>query len=153
MKSEESEKLQSLSSPEPSSVSNGRSNFLPFFFLLKAPVIMLLCCGGISFSRPSLNTTVCPQVHTGNISTCLWEIRKNLIQGQLSYQFGSVAQSCPTLCNPMDCSTTGFPVHHQFPKLAQTHVKKVSDAIQSSHPLSSPYPLEFNLSHHQGLFQ
>ena len=52
----------------------------------------------------------------------------------------SVAQSCPTLCNPMDCSTPGFPVHHQFPELAQTHVHRVSDAIQPSHPLLSPSP-------------
>ena len=51
-----------------------------------------------------------------------------------------VAQSCPTLCNPMDCSTLGFPVHHQLLELTQTHVHQVSDAIQPSHPLSSPSP-------------
>ena len=68
-------------------------------------------------------------------------------------QFSSVAQSYPTLCGPMDCSTPGFPVHHQLPELAQTHVHRVSDAIQSSHPLSSPSPHAFNLSQHQGLFQ
>ena len=55
-------------------------------------------------------------------------------------QFSSVAQSCPTLCGPMDCSTSGFPVHHQFPELAQTHVHRVGDTIQPSHPLSSPSP-------------
>ena len=60
-------------------------------------------------------------------------------------QFSSVAQSCPTLCNPMNCSTPGFPVHHQLPELAQTHVHQVGDAIQSSHPLSSPSPPAFNL--------
>ena len=65
----------------------------------------------------------------------------------------SVTQSCPTLCNPMDCSTPGLPVHHQLPELAQTHVHRVSDAIQPSHPLSSPSPLAFNLSQHQGIFQ
>ena len=59
----------------------------------------------------------------------------------------------PTLYNPMDCSTPGFPVHHQLLELAQTHVHWVSDAIQSSHPLSSPFPPAFNLSQHQGLFQ
>ncbi|MEQ4767778.1 hypothetical protein ABN071_21555, partial [Providencia rettgeri] len=64
-----------------------------------------------------------------------------------------VAQSCLTLCNPMDCSTPGFPVHHQLPELAQTHVHRVSDAIQPSHPLLSPSPPTFNLSQHQGLFQ
>ena len=69
----------------------------------------------------------------------------------LSVQFTSVAQSCPTLCNPMDCSMPGLPVHHQLPEVIQTHVHWVRDAIQPS--LSSPSPLAFNLSHHQGLFQ
>ena len=69
-----------------------------------------------------------------------------------SVQFSSVAQSCPTICDPMDCSTPGFPVHHQLPELAQTHVHPVDDAIQPSHPLSSSPPA-FNLSQHQGLFQ
>ena len=68
-------------------------------------------------------------------------------------QFSSVAQSCLTLCNLMDCSTPGFPVHHQLPELAQTHVHQVSDDIQPSHPLSSSYPPAFNLSQHQGLFK
>jgi len=68
-------------------------------------------------------------------------------------QFNSVAQSCPTLCNPMDCSKPGFPVHHLLLELAQTHVHQVGDAIQPSHSLSSPSPPAFNLSQHQGLFQ
>ena len=55
-------------------------------------------------------------------------------------QFSSVTKSCPTLCNPMDCSAPGFPVHHQHPEVTQTHVHQVSDAIQPSHPLSSPSP-------------
>ena len=67
-------------------------------------------------------------------------------------QFSSVTQSCPTLCEPMDCSTPGFPVHHQFPELGQTHVHWVSDAVQPSHPLLSP-SLAFNLSQHWGLSQ
>ena len=71
----------------------------------------------------------------------------------LSVQLSSVTQSCSTLCNPMDCSTTGFPVHCQLPELTQTHVHWVSDASQPSHPLSSPSPPAFNLSQHQGLFQ
>ena len=58
----------------------------------------------------------------------------------------SATQSCPTLCNPMDCSTLGFPVHHQLPELAQTHVRRVSDAIQTSHPLLSPSLPAFNIS-------
>ena len=67
-------------------------------------------------------------------------------------QFSSVIQSCPPFCNPVDCSTPGFPVHHQLLDLTQTHVHHVGDAIQPSHPLLSPSPLTFNLSQHQGLF-
>ena len=65
----------------------------------------------------------------------------------------SVAQWCLTLCDPMDCSTPGFPVLHHLPELAQTHVHQVGDAIQSSHTPSSPSPPAFSLSQHQGLFQ
>ena len=72
---------------------------------------------------------------------------------QLSFQFSSVTQSCPTLCDPMDCSTLSFLVHHQLLELDQTHVHQVGDAIQPSHPLSSPSPPAFNLSQHKGLFQ
>ena len=68
-------------------------------------------------------------------------------------QFGLVAQSCPTPSDPMDCSMPGFPVHHQPPELAQTHVHRVSDAIQPSHPPSAPSPPALNLSQHQSLFQ
>ena len=71
----------------------------------------------------------------------------------LCYQFSSVTQLCLTLCNPMDCSTPSFPVYHQLPELAQTPVHWVSDTIQPSHPVSSPCPPAFDLSHHQGLFQ
>ena len=65
----------------------------------------------------------------------------------------SVAQSCPTLFDPMNCSTSGLPVHHQLPESTQTHVHWVSDAIQPSHPLSSPSPPALNLSQHQGVFK
>ena len=68
-------------------------------------------------------------------------------------QFSSVTQSCLTLCNSMNCSTPGLPVCHQLPELTQTHAHWVCDAIQPSHPLSSPSPPAFNLSQHQGLFQ
>ena len=68
-------------------------------------------------------------------------------------QFSSVTQSCPTLCNPRDCSMPGLPVHHQHPELTQTHVHWVSDGTQPSHPLSSTSPPAFTLSQHQGLFQ
>ena len=67
--------------------------------------------------------------------------------------FSSVVQSCPNLCDPMDCSTPGFPVLHQFPELTQTHVHHVGDAIQPSNPLLSPSPPVFNLSQYRGLFQ
>ena len=68
-------------------------------------------------------------------------------------QFSSVAQSCLTLCNTMNRSTPGLPVHHQLPEFTQTHVHRVGDAIQPSHPLSSPSPPAPNPSQHQGLFQ
>ena len=70
-----------------------------------------------------------------------------------SVQFSSVAQSCPTLCNPMNRSTPGLPVHHQLQEFTQTHVHRVGDAIQPSHPLSSPSPPAPNPSQHQSLFQ
>ena len=78
-----------------------------------------------------------------------WGILKKLFSQSVT----SVAQSCPTLCDPMDCSTPGFLVHHQLLEFTQTHVHWVGDAIQPSHPLSSPSPPAFNLSQHQGLFQ
>ena len=70
----------------------------------------------------------------------------------LIVQFSSVTQSYPTLCDPMDCSTPGLPVHHQLPEFTQTHVHLVSDAIQPSYPLLSSSPPAFNLSQHQGFF-
>ena len=71
----------------------------------------------------------------------------------LESQFSSVAQSCPNLCDPMDCRMPGFTVHHQIPDLTQTHVHQVGDAIQPSHPLSSSFSLAFSLTQHQCLFQ
>ena len=65
----------------------------------------------------------------------------------------SVTQSCPPVCEPMECSMPGFPVHQQLPEPTQTHIHHVGDAIQVFHPLSSPYPPTFNLSQHQGLFK
>ena len=72
---------------------------------------------------------------------------------EINSQFNSVTQSCPSLCDPIDCSMPGLPVHHQLPEFTQTHVHRVSDAIQPSHPLSSPSPPAFNLSQHQGIYQ
>ena len=71
----------------------------------------------------------------------------------LRLQFSAVAQSCPTLCDPMNCSTPGLPVRHQLREFTQSCVHRVSDAIQPSHPLSSPSPPAPNLSQHQSLFQ
>ena len=70
-----------------------------------------------------------------------------------SIQISSVAQSCPTPCDPMNCSMPGFPVHHQLPEFTQTHVHPVGDATQPSHPLSSSSPPALNPSQHQSLFQ
>ena len=75
------------------------------------------------------------------------------IQRLSATAISSVAQSCPTFCNPVDCSTPGLLAQHQFLEVAQTHVHQVGDAIQPSHPLSSPSSLVFDPSQHQGLFQ
>ena len=81
-------------------------------------------------------------------------VSQNLSSVQFSsVQFSSVAQSCPTLCDPMDHSTPGLPVHYQLPEFTQTHVHRVSNAIQPAHPLSSPSPPAPNPSQHQSLFQ
>ena len=73
--------------------------------------------------------------------------------GQVPLQFSSVAQSCPILCDPMNRSTPGLPVHHQLREFTHSHVHQVSDAIRPSHPLSSPSPPAPNPSQHQSLFQ
>ena len=78
--------------------------------------------------------------------------RKGNMNG-FSVQFSPVTQSCPTLCDPMDCSMPGLPVNHQLPEFTETHVHWVGDAIQPSHPLLSLSPPAFNLSQYQGLFQ
>ena len=107
-----------------------------------------------------------------DFSVCLWLKGKNEKQkmqyslltpvhfqmpwskfNMLSQSVSSVAQSCPTLCDPMNRSMPGLPVHHQLPEFTQTHVHRVSDAIQPSHPLSSPSPPAPNASQHQSLFQ
>ena len=97
--------------------------------------------------------------------SCLWNsldirawwghrLRHNLVaKQQQSVQFSSVAQSCLTLCNPMNCRMPGLLIHYQFPEFTQTQVHWVREAIQPSHPLSSPSPPALNLSQHQGLFK
>ena len=94
-----------------------------------------------------------------NSSTNLFLSRAHQISDKLfvarkkSVQFSSVAQSCPTLCDPMNHSTPGLPVHHQLQEFTQAHVHRVIDAIQPSHPLLSPSPPAHNPSQHQSLFQ
>ena len=95
-----------------------------------------------------INSLLCNCVSWGvNISS--WSLKSNLTAiSPTSNQIRLVAQSCPTLCDPMNHSTPGLPVHHQLPESTQTHVHRVSDAIQPSHPLSSPSPLAPNPSQH-----
>src|SRR5574340_304816 len=81
------------------------------------------------------------------------QARKPCLLLKFFHQFSSVAQSCPTLWDPMNCSMPGLPVHHRLPEFTQTHVHRVSDAIQPSHPLSSPSPPAPNPSQHLSLFQ
>ena len=85
----------------------------------------------------------------------IYKIGQNLgnLERDYSYQFSSVAQSCPTPCDPINCSTPGLPVHHKLLEFSQTHAHWVDDAIQPSHPLLSPSPPAPNPSQHQGLFQ
>ena len=78
--------------------------------------------------------------------------RDNTTDMRSLVQFSSVAQSCLTLCDPMNCSTPGLPVHHQIPEFTQSHVHRVGDAIQPSHPLLAPSLPALNLPQHQGLF-
>ena len=100
-------------------------------------------------------------VRTGHGKTDWFQIGKGVRQGcilspclfDVYTEFSSVAQLCPTLCNPMNCSTPGLPVHHGLLEFTQTHVHRVGDAMQTSHPLSSPSPPAPNPSQHQGLFQ
>ena len=91
-------------------------------------------------------STVCVGRHKGRV-------RERVAESCPHSGFSSVAQSCPTFCNPMDCSKPDLPVHHQLPKFTQTHVHLVGNAIQFSHPLLSPSPPTFSLSQHQGLFK
>ena len=99
--------------------------------------------------RYLLSCGICVIIHLSLFDP--WD--KKILGPSLVAQFSSVAQSCPTLCNSMNCNTPGLPVHHQLPEFTQTHVHWVGDAIQPSHPLSSPSPPALNLSQHQGPFK
>ena len=91
-----------------------------------------------------------------NISAYLKKVNEGITRWYRwthSVQFSSIAQSCPILCDPMNCSTTSLPVHHQLLEFTQTHVHQIGDAIQPSHPLWSPSPPNFNLCQHPGLLK
>ena len=110
----------------------------------------LVACQGF------LVTVACVCVLVGGAGSLLSgvnEVASSEFSVRHGFQFSSVTQSCSTLCDPMNRSTPGLPVHHQLPEFTQTHVHRVSDAIQPSHPLSSPSPPVPNPSQHQNLFQ
>ena len=113
----------------------------------KFPTFMILC------ETLGLRSLVKNRTKNGGYFINLSSQLLDFINVLQSVQFSSVTELCPALCDPVDCSTPGFPVHHQLPEFAQTHIHRVSDAIQLSHPLPSPSPSTFNLSQHQGLFQ
>ena len=97
---------------------------------------------------------ILPRHHYGlHEKAKVWNEKMSSLGQVRSGQFSSVAQSCLILCDPMNCSTPGLPVHHQLPEFNQTHVHQVGDTIQPSHPLLSPSPPSPNPSQHQGLFQ
>ena len=108
----------------------------------------------VNFRRDSWDTE---RLLDWKTNTGVWTLSKEekeqVKSPSFSSQFSSFAQSCPSLCDPMDCSMPGLPVHHQLPEFSQTQVHRVSDAIQPSHPLLSPFPPTFNLSQYQGLFK
>ena len=124
-----------------------RSSFLNWFFklFLFSVLFILFFISFFSLFALGLFCSSFPSFFTCEFRLLNWDFS--------FLQFSSVAQSCLTLWDPMDCSMPGFPVQHQLPELAQTHVHWVGDAIQPSHPLSSPSPSAFNLSQHRGLFQ
>ena len=128
-----------------------------FFFFIS---VLLFYSGVLVLAVQQTESAVCIHISPLFWISFLFRSPQSIEQNSLCYtvgphsvQFSSVVQSCPTLCNPMDCSTPGLPVHHQLPDFTQTHVRWVGVAIQPSYPLSSPSPPAFNLSQHQGLFQ
>ena len=144
------------SSPHPHLASSCQCGFVPFIwaatkfvwlflFVFILPWIIIISCLVVLL-------LVCEQSKERIISVLASEHLVRSIPKEAT-QFSVVTQSCPALCNPMDCSTPGFPVHHQHPEFTQIHVHWVSDAIHPSHPVSSPSPPIFILSQHQGLFK
>ena len=121
--------------------------------------VMIWKCLSLLYSYPPLLPSHRPYLQhphrytLGGTETSSYQPPKRDWKHIFSVQFSSVAQSCASLCDPVDYSTPGFPVHHQILELTQTHVHQVYDAIQPSHPLSCPSLSTFNLFQHQGLFQ
>ena len=121
-------------------------------------VVYICQCYSLSSSHPLL-PLLCPEVHS--LYLHLYSCPANRFTSTIyldticmcSVQFSSVAQSCPTLCDPMNRSTPGLPVHHHLPEFTQTHIHRVHDSIQPSHPRSSPSPPAPIPSQHQSLFQ
>ena len=122
-----------------------------YSLLLRPNIDDFLC------SQPSYNHQMQIVIHENPIRKRVWFLKGRRTRQQPSKnkwnQFSSVTQSCPTLRDSMNCSTPGLPVHHQLPEFTQIHVHRVSDAIQPSHPLSSPSPPIPSPSQHQSLFQ
>ena len=126
----------------------------------KASVLWLSAFFTVQLSHPYMTTgkaiALTRWTFVSKVMSLLFNMLSRLVIAFLprisSVQFNSVAQSCPTLCDPMNRSMPGLPVHHQLPEFTQTHIHRVSDAIQPSHPLSCPSPPAFNLAQHQGLF-
>ena len=119
---------------------------------------------GVKIARKDINLSTLMAEGKEELKSLLMKVKKESEKAGLklniqktkimaSSPISSIAQSCPTLCDPMNCSIPGLPVHHQLPEFTQTHVHWVSDAIQPSHPLSSPSPPALNFSQHQGLFK
>ena len=109
-------------------------------------------CGNSELNK-SIGTILSNSISSVHVSVSHFGNSYNIFKINFSVQFSSITQSCPTFCDPMDCCTPGFPVHHQLPEPTQTHVHWVGEAIQPSHPLSSPSPPAFSLSQHQSLFK
>ena len=130
--------------------------FLPAWGIRVETMAAICDCELTNIRKEALTTRMAEQKDTKSLGALrmllsLWT--KSWSYHLLSVQFSSVAQSCLTLCNPMNCSTPGLPVHHQLPEFTQTHIHRVSYAIQPSHPLSSPSPPALSLPQRQGLFQ
>ena len=131
------------------------TRFLPVFHVQTILKMRVSDCASLTISQISQNINLQEAEGFHQLLWLLWSGCEGLSWNlaEVSIQFSSVTQLCLTLHHPMDHSMPGLPVHHQLLEFTQIHVHWVSDAIQPSHPLSSPCPPALNLSRHQGLFQ